>query len=82
MALPDFLSGFTCVSLYSRCSLCSHSERVAQKLLRVAQKTILHQQKNISHRSYVAHQNYVSHKKIFCGKKINYVTHKRQTHGD
>ena len=35
------LNGYTSVSLYSRCSLCSHYVHIAQKLLCVAQKTML-----------------------------------------
>ena len=41
---------------------------VAQKILRVAEKTMLRQQKKI-HIEVTSHQNYTSHKKICCGNK-------------
>ena len=67
MALSDFLNGFTFVSLYSRCSLCSY--QAAQKNL-VLHKKLLCQQKKIFHIEInVVQQNYMSYKKICCGNK-------------
>ena len=69
MALSDFLNGFTSVSLYSRCSLCSY--QAAQKNL-VLHKKLLCQQKKLFHIEInVVQQNYMSHKKICCGNKKN-----------
>ena len=71
-ALSDFPNSYTSVSIYSRCSLCSHY--AAQKKSCVAQKIVVSTKKYFAN---IAQQNYVSHKKI-CGDKKNYVTPKRR----
>ena len=74
---------YTSVSLYSRYSHYFYADilyMLHKKMLLVAQKALLCQQKNISHRSYAAHQNYVSHRKISYGNKKKIVTSKRETH--
>ena len=54
--------------------------RCTKKMLRVAQKTMLCQQKNIE--VTLRTKNYVSQKNICCGNKKNYVTLKRKIHVD
>ena len=49
-------------------------------MLRVAQKTMLCQQKNIE--VTLRTKNYESQKNICCGNKKNYVTLKRKIHVD
>ena len=64
-----FLDGFTSVSVYSRCSLCSY--QAAQKNL-VLHKKLLCQQKKIFHIEInVVQQNYMSHKKYVVATKKN-----------
>ena len=74
---------YTSVSPYSRSSRYLYADilyMLHKKMLLVAQKALLCQQKNISYRSYAAHQNYVSHRKISYGNKKQIVTSKSETH--
>ena len=80
MAFSDFFIGYTPVSLYSRCYLCSHSELVTQTTATLHKKLYWVNKKNISYKSWVAHQNYVDHKKYVL--ETNYVTLKKETHVD
>ena len=67
--LSDFLNGYTCVSLYSRYSLCSHSVRVAQKSVTCCTKNCCVNKKIFHADVNAGSQNYASHKKICCGNK-------------
>ena len=96
MALSDFLNGYTSVSLYSRCYLCSHSVHVAQKnitcwtkkcyvlhkkVLTLAQKTVASTKKIFHLEVQCAPKLCESQKNMFLQQK-NYVTPKTETHVD
>ena len=83
MAFSDFFIGYTPVSLYSQCYLCSHSELVTQTTATLHKKLYCVNNNKIFHIGVTFLTKIMSvAKNLCCGNKKKYMTPKKETHVD